>query len=738
MDSVDLYPPGPADVPRGLTRPGLDYRLRAAAMIGGLFLFLALYLALIATAGVFAYEAALISPTDARGEGILWLLVMKVGGPLAAGLLCLFLIKGLFKGHTVERANHVPLKEEEHPELFEFIHRVYREVGAPAPRRVVASPDVNAALIYDSSLLNLVIPPEKDLLIGLGLVNVLTLTEFKAVLAHEFGHFAQKSVGLGSYLYIANQVMHDVIYGRDALDRFVDRWAELDVRISFPALGLQAALSGVRWMLGGLYHGLNLMHLSLSRQMEFNADNVAVSVTGSDALINALARFDFGHECLADAAKSLNAAADHGLFTDDLFYHQSQAAERLRRVRKNPNLGVPPETPEGADKPVWVFRPEKDGIPDKYRSHPTNYAREGNAKQVYIPGLRDDRSPWLLFGAEADLRRDVTEVCYSANLNRTEKYCPKPAAEVQPFIDAETAETTYDARYQGWYDNRLINAGDVELTPLKAWPPEKITSWLANWPPPDLGGRSERIRELQEDVQVLKGIGSGAVQIQGSTFEYRNHQYGRHHVPRLVADVEAELERTARSSDELDRQAFEAHWSLAKHLDKVQAADREAELRERYRFHMAVQRQLGWLLGVCNQLQGVIHFLGDNPELEKGDFREVRSTLQGIQQALTEAHTDARRIKTPELSNVPAGTPMSELIADRSEDPLVGLYSDKITDEYLTRLAVRLDTMVGRLRRMHFKSLGALLAFQERIASEWSAIVPAPSGRPREVATSSA
>ena len=78
---------------------------------------------------------------------------------------------------------------------------------------------MNAALVYDTSLLNLVVPPRKDLLIGLGLVNVVNLSEFKAVLAHEFGHFAQRSVGLGSYLYVANRVMHDVIYSRDALDR---------------------------------------------------------------------------------------------------------------------------------------------------------------------------------------------------------------------------------------------------------------------------------------------------------------------------------------------------------------------------------------------------------------------------------------------------------------------------------------------------------------------------------------
>src|SRR5207302_797840 len=96
---------------------------------------------------------------------------------------------------------------------------------------------------------------------------------------------AQRSVGLGSYLYVANQVMSDVIYSRDALDRFVDTWSRQDVRFSFPAWGLKGVLWIVRKILAGTYQGLNLLHLSLSRQLEFNADNVAVSVTGSDALI---------------------------------------------------------------------------------------------------------------------------------------------------------------------------------------------------------------------------------------------------------------------------------------------------------------------------------------------------------------------------------------------------------------------------------------------------------------------
>ena len=53
------------------------------------------------------------------------------------------------------------------------------------------SPDVNAACMSRTSLVNLFVEPKKDLLIGLGLVNCVNLSEFKAVLAHEFGHFCQ-------------------------------------------------------------------------------------------------------------------------------------------------------------------------------------------------------------------------------------------------------------------------------------------------------------------------------------------------------------------------------------------------------------------------------------------------------------------------------------------------------------------------------------------------------------------
>src|SRR5262249_56724551 len=83
--------------------------------------------------------------------------------------------------------------------------------------------EVNAAVMTHTGLTSLFWPTGKDLLIGLGLVNVLTLSEFKSVLAHEFGHFAQKSTRLGGYVYTANRIIYDLVCGRDWFDETVER-----------------------------------------------------------------------------------------------------------------------------------------------------------------------------------------------------------------------------------------------------------------------------------------------------------------------------------------------------------------------------------------------------------------------------------------------------------------------------------------------------------------------------------
>src|SRR5262249_27787074 len=162
----------------------------------------------------------------------------------------------------------------------------------------------------------------------------------------------------------------------------------------------------------------------------------------------------------------------------------------------------------------------------------------------------------------------------------------------QAFIDAEHAETTYDPRYHGWYDDRLVEPGDVDLPPA-LMPPEEVTAWLANWPPTDLEERTKTYQQTQRDEHLLRGLKSGQFTLKGMTFPFRDQECTIRDVPHLLTTVEEELNKTVEGFHELDRQVLAAHRSAARYLDdRTGRSGRAAELLDRYRFHLAVQGQL--------------------------------------------------------------------------------------------------------------------------------------------------
>lgn len=133
------------------------------------------------------------------------------GGTVVIAALLLFLLKGLLFRDRVSRDGFHEVTRQEEPGLFEFLDRLVIETGAPSPRKVYITPEVNAAVFYEPSILSLVLPTPKSLVIGLGLVNYLTLSELKAVLGHELGHFSQRAMKVGAYVYTAQRVVADLV-----------------------------------------------------------------------------------------------------------------------------------------------------------------------------------------------------------------------------------------------------------------------------------------------------------------------------------------------------------------------------------------------------------------------------------------------------------------------------------------------------------------------------------------------
>src|SRR5262245_52604362 len=219
----DYYPPNPTNVPPQLTRPSLRYRLQALIVAACLLLFIVVYVTLIGAFfavavwgwGIIAHATELDEWGAASGA-----LLITLAGFLGCScpLLALYFIKGLFKFPKGDDHKGLEITEAEHPRLFAFIRQICADTGAPAPAKIVLSPEVNAGVFYTPTFWNLFLPTRKNLHIGLGLVNALELSEFKAVLAHEFGHFSQRTMRLGGYVYSSNRIVGEIIFGRDWLD----------------------------------------------------------------------------------------------------------------------------------------------------------------------------------------------------------------------------------------------------------------------------------------------------------------------------------------------------------------------------------------------------------------------------------------------------------------------------------------------------------------------------------------
>ncbi|WP_374958550.1 M48 family metallopeptidase [Gilvibacter sp.] len=160
----------------------------------------------------------------------LWSFVLAGG----YAFICLFLVKSLFfLNKKVENPMQRFVTQEEEPVLFDYLNKLADEAKAPRPHKVFLTSRVNASVSYDLSLINLIIPSKKNLEIGLGLLNVLSLGEFKAVLAHEFGHFAQRSMLLGRYVYVAQQIAARIVGKRDAFDQLLNVISSIDIRVAW-------------------------------------------------------------------------------------------------------------------------------------------------------------------------------------------------------------------------------------------------------------------------------------------------------------------------------------------------------------------------------------------------------------------------------------------------------------------------------------------------------------------------
>jgi Zn-dependent protease with chaperone function len=697
------YPPSPSNIPEGFTDYAETFTRKQNFLLAGLFVFLIFYIAMVIFFAMVGTWCALT---------IKHLFLLKIAGIAACSIFFLYLIKGFFKRPPMNKEMHLEITEDEHPILFGFIDQLCEELGAPLPNKVYVSPDVNAACMSRTSLINLFVKPKRDLLIGLGLVNCMNLSEFKAVLAHEFGHFCHLGP-TNSYAFVVKRIIFDLVEGEDWLDRFI-MWCKKQKGF-MSAFGL--VIGGCLWLgrkiLWWILKTIALQDRALSREQEFHADKVAVSAAGSDASTHGLLRARFGMQCFIQAINDLVAPArDHKLYTNDLYLHQDRAAAVVRRQKKEPELGLPPVLPTPTSgKTTKVFDAEQDELenqdetPPMWRTHPSDADREENAKKEFIPAAMDHRSPWILFNDVAELKERMTYKFYRIEFRINKNSDLTDAFKMQEYIDNEHAETTYDPKYHGAYDDRPIEPGDLnELNTIVRDSPWTEERMLKVYDKLYEGCRehAEAHADLHKENQSLQSnvVGKPTPKLK-----------------KMIAEVEKKLEANWEWFKSFDRRVYLLHIQMATEIDE----ELRLELIERYRFQLEVQRFYQDARKNFNEADAHlnVYFAASRGEVQVSrDFgAQVIAVLRAAWKALKKIVQDAREINLPAMKNFEEGERLADFILEGKMVPEPPL--SELKGVWVQKLMNQLQGVKNRCFRLHFKSVGGVLAVQEKIASKW-------------------
>lgn len=181
---------------------------------------------------------------------------------IGAGIGALLILWSSFPRWQKFKPSGPRLDPKEHPKLFEEIGRIARDTHQKVPSDVYLDLDVNASVGTRGGLLGLF--TRRVMTIGLPVLKVLTLSQFRSVLVHEFGHYVGGDTALGPWVYRTHT----------AIQRTVEMLEGSDSIWRFPFLA---------------YGNLFLKTcLGVSQQQELAADALAAKVAGSKAAAKAL------------------------------------------------------------------------------------------------------------------------------------------------------------------------------------------------------------------------------------------------------------------------------------------------------------------------------------------------------------------------------------------------------------------------------------------------------------------
>jgi Zn-dependent protease with chaperone function len=255
--------------------------LRAILALVLMVVFYALAIAVAAAVGYLGLKILGFIPEIRIGKAIILALIAGGALLLAAGVIIWSVLPRIDRfeppGPELTRADC--------PKLFAEITKISAATGQKEPKHVFLVSDVNAFVTERGGIMGL--GSQRVMGIGLPLLETLTVSELRGVLAHEFGHFYGGDTKLGPWIYkTRSAVARTVINLYKAQDVTEDGGGDIGwIGFIFAAIRKPFAWFGTLFM---------RVSQAVSRQQEYSADALSARTVGPDALISGLKKTHSG------------------------------------------------------------------------------------------------------------------------------------------------------------------------------------------------------------------------------------------------------------------------------------------------------------------------------------------------------------------------------------------------------------------------------------------------------------
>ena len=492
-------------------------------------------------------------------------------------LFLVFLVRFAFAKYRNHNPNRVEVTEEDQPRLYAFIKQLAEDTHAPLPRRVFLVPDVSTAVFYHASFWNVFWPVRKNLEIGLGLVNSVSIGEFKAVLAHELGFFSSPSLSLKSYLYTVNRILYNLVYDYDPWDRLLDQWVAAGGILGFFAIVVRGMINTTHTLLRGAYGIVHHYYLGMSQEMVYRADLVATRVAGHEAMISALRRIELSTQAYDQCSDYLNQLAERGKKTDDIYANHRGVLLRLtHRYQLTLQHGLP-RIPDG-ELAKNVVR-SRINVKDQWASHPSRREREQSILLSPVVAEAYPQSARKLFRNFSLLRRAVTSTLYEVGFP-SQSFESISSDDFVHYVEETEGKYCVSSAFQGFYDRRFLQPFDPEKVVASGKRSDHLTFEMVY-----NEAHCKKIARCyvnQDDFELLKQIQGGSLLTR--YFEFDHKKRSLKDVGGLIRRLNSDLARQERWLAELDQQAFLWHYQQA------QRAGVSSEYLNRYQSLMSLQK----------------------------------------------------------------------------------------------------------------------------------------------------